>query len=195
MARSFSKLLALLREVNSPPKGGEQGDLRLAEGLIAFSFGEAKSARHPQAGRSNRALADLVLDVLERYTRLVEPGKKLVPAVQAEITRHFSRTLASKCTIGTPFGYADTRQVSESAASLLQKNNRPIKNLALLAHHRHFPRARATLEALGYAVVHNPHLMGVPYDPQNAQEWVRNDRAFRFHESIAIMVYWLRGWI
>lgn len=194
MARSLKRLFEILRECYTPPKGGEWGNLANADGLIALSFGDKKSSRFPEAGVSNQALARLVMAVNDRYFK--ETGQVLVLAVQTEIADYLSRTLARKSTILTPVGYADTRQVILSAKKLLQKDGKPIKRLAVVAHHRHFdPRIKWALKAAGYEVVFTPHLIGIPYDPQNGQFWVRSEKVFQFRELLACLAFWFRGWI
>jgi hypothetical protein len=164
-----------------------QGDPAQARWLLGFSFGIGPGGT---PGASNEALAQfafgrfrllpkvLQIEVAQAYEALDPGGVGKVFARHRRPKKHF-----------------DTREVAWQAREFLREQGPDWRDVIVLAHPHHMPRAVATCRRLGMRPIAPPGLETIPFDPESEQVWTRDQERWYRREVKAALWYQLRWWI
>jgi uncharacterized SAM-binding protein YcdF (DUF218 family) len=88
--------------------------------------------------------------------------------------------------------YLDTREFLAQAADIMQREK--WRTAVLVAQPYHVPRVLAAARKMGIEIS-VPANLPAAWEPASAQWWTRSAGRWRAREGLAILTYWLRGWL
>ncbi|MCD6550393.1 YdcF family protein [bacterium] len=159
-----------------------QPEIRKINAIVALSFGSRDSKK---PGLSNQEIADFVKKLYQSTS---------VPLIlQREIAECLKETPKAKVIYEHRIKgkYLDTYEVLYQAKQFCDKFK--WKNILLIAHPDHLPRARLTAKKLGFNVYIPYELPSISYDKQSIKPWTRERWRFLLHELKSGIIYKIQG--